>query len=106
MKQSGIKNRGNLHPLFKHSRLPRFQPKPRNDMLVGHGDSNWMLARWPAWHYLFIPVIANEVWQSTFVIYTFLSLRTKCGNLHSLFKHSRLPRFLPKPRNDKYGIDL
>jgi len=50
--------------------------------------------------YLNIPVIANEVWQSTSVIYTLLSLRTKCGNLHLLFKHSRLSRFLPKPRND------
>ncbi|SVB85313.1 uncharacterized protein METZ01_LOCUS238167, partial [marine metagenome] len=33
-------------------------------------------------------------------IYFFLSLRTKCGNLPPLYKHSRLPRFLPKPRND------
>jgi len=35
--------------VFILPRLPRFLPKPRNDMLLGHGDLNWMPARWPTW---------------------------------------------------------
>jgi len=33
--------------VFILPRLPRFLPKPRNDMLLGHVDSNWIPARWP-----------------------------------------------------------
>ena len=45
MKQSGIKNRGNLHSLFTHS---------------CHCERSVAIYT----RYLHIPVIANEVWQS------------------------------------------